>query len=220
MVKNAPLEKFYFCLHADQCAATMIEYLKGKLVEKNPAYVILEQGGTGYLINISLQTFSAVKDREEVKLYTHLAFRVEATTPTGLVVYGFYEPAERALFRLLVSVSGVGNNTAMLMLSSLAYHKIVEAIRLGELGVLKGVKGIGNKTAQRIIVELQDKMGKETSTPEFLGISHNTQKEEALIGLTTLGFGKLASEKALNSILKNNPDLGVEALIKEALKIL
>lgn len=198
----------------------MIEYLKGKLVEKNPAYVIVEQNGTGYLINISLQTFSAIKDLEEVKLFTHLAFRIEATTPTGFVVYGFFDKAERHLYRMLISVSGVGNSTAMLMLSSLAYSKIIEAIRVGELDVLKGVKGIGNKTAQRIIVELQDKIGKDVSTPEYLGIAHNTRKDEALIGLTTLGFGKQAAEKALNTILKNNSDLSVEVLIKEALKIL
>ncbi|MBE0638678.1 MAG: Holliday junction branch migration protein RuvA [Bacteroidales bacterium] len=198
----------------------MIEYLKGKLVEKNPAYVILEQNGTGYLINISLQTFTSVKDLDEVKLYTHLAFRIEATTPTGFVLYGFFDKAERQLYRMLISVSGVGNSTAMLMLSSLAFNKIIEAIRLAELDVLKGVKGIGNKTAQRIIVELQDKIGKEVSAPEYLGIAHNTRKEEALIGLTTLGFGKQAAEKALNAILKNNSDLSVEVLIKEALKIL
>lgn len=198
----------------------MIEYLKGKLVEKNPAYVILEQNGTGYLINISLQTFSAVKDLDEVRLFTHLAFRIEATTPTGFVVYGFYEKAERHLYRMLISVSGVGNSTAMLMLSSLAYNKIIESIRLGEVDILKGVKGIGNKTAQRIIVELQDKIGKDISAPEFLGIVHNTRKDEALIGLTTLGFGKQAAEKALNTILKVNPNHSVEVLIKEALKIL
>jgi holliday junction DNA helicase RuvA len=198
----------------------MIEYLKGKPVEKNPAYVIVEHNGTGYLVNISLQTFSAIKDLDEVKLFTHLSFRIEATTATGFVLYGFSEAAERHLFRMLISVSGVGNSTAMLMLSSLAFGKIIEAIRTGELSVLKGVKGIGNKTAQRIIVELQDKIGKEVSSSEFLGIAHNTRKDEALIGLTTLGFGKMAAEKALNTILKKNSDLSVEALIKEALKIL
>jgi holliday junction DNA helicase RuvA len=198
----------------------MIEYIIGRLVEKNPAYVIVEQGGAGYLVNISLQTFSAIKEMDEAKLFTHLAFRIEATTATGFVLYGFYEAAERHLYRMLISVSGVGNSTAMLMLSSLAYQKILEAIRKGELSVLKGVKGIGNKTAQRIIVELQDKLGRDVSAPEFLGIAHNTRKDEALIGLATLGFGKAASEKALNSILKSNPDLKVEVLIKEALKIL
>lgn len=198
----------------------MIEYLKGKLVEKNPAYLVVESGGMGYLLNISLQTYTAVKDFDEARLYTHLAFKIEATTPTGFVLYGFSQDAERQLFRLLTSVSGVGNSTAMLMLSSLAPEKIIQAIQQGELSVLRGVKGIGNKTAQRIIVDLQDKIGKDQAVPEFLGGAHNTRKEEALIGLTTLGFGKPAAEKALQKALKQDPDLSVEQLIKEALKIL
>jgi len=198
----------------------MLEYLKGKLVEKNPAYVVLEGGGIGYLINISLQTFSAIKDKDETRLFTHLAFKIEATTPTGFVLYGFFQETERKLFRLLISVSGVGNSTAMLMLSSLASDKILWAIQQGELSVLSSVKGIGNKTAQRIIVDLQDKIGKENIAPEFLGTAHNTRKDEALIGLSTLGFGKVAAVKALDKLLMQNPDLSVEELIKHALKIL
>lgn len=198
----------------------MIEYLKGLIAEKNPTYVILESGGIGYQLNISLQTFAAIKDLEKVKLFTHLAFKIEATTPVGFMLYGFFQEAERQLFRLLISVSGVGNNTAMLMLSSLSPDKILAAIQQGELSVLSSVKGIGNKTAQRIIVDLQDKIGKEQIAPEFLGTAHNTRKDEALIGLTTLGFGKAAAAKALDKILKRNPDLAVESLIKEALKIL
>ncbi|MCF8365576.1 MAG: Holliday junction branch migration protein RuvA [Bacteroidales bacterium] len=198
----------------------MLEYLKGKIVEKNPAYIVLENAGTGYRINISLQTFSAIKDQDEVKLFTHLSFKIEATTPTGFMLYGFYQQNERQLFRLLISVSGVGNSTAMLMLSSLAPEKILWAIQHGELPVLSSVKGIGNKTAQRIIVDLQDKIGKENISTEFLGTAHNTRKDEALIGLTTLGFMKSAAVKALDKLLKQNPDLSVEELIKQALKIL
>jgi Holliday junction DNA helicase RuvA len=198
----------------------MIEYLKGKLTEKNPAYVVLENEGTGYLLNISLHTFSKIKDAETTKLFTHLSFKIEATTPVGYTLYGFADQAERQLFRLLVSVSGVGNSTAMLMLSSLSADKIFAAIQNGELSVLRAVKGIGNKTAQRIIIDLQDKMGKEQISPEFLGIAHNTRKDEALIGLSTLGFGKAIAEKALDKVLKQNPDLAVEGLIKEALRIL
>jgi len=198
----------------------MLEYLKGRLIEKNPAYVVMENGGIGYLMNISMQTFVAVKDKEESKLFTHLTFKIEATTPTGFVLYGFFQEAERRLFRLLVSVSGVGNSTAMLMLSSLAPDKILAAIQQGELSVLSSVKGIGTKTAQRIIVDLQDKIGKENIAPEFLGIVHNTRKDEALIGLTTLGFGKASALKAVDKLLKQNPDLSVEELIKQALKIL
>lgn len=215
-------QKVYFCFEhkSSKSSSQMIEYIKGKLAEKNPAYVIIEQGGVGYLVNISLQTFSAIKDLDSAKLFTHLTFRIEATTPSGYVLCGFHDAAERHLYRMLISVSGVGNSTAMLMLSSLAFGKIIEAISQGELSVLKGVKGIGNKTAQRIIVELQDKIGKDATAPEFLGIAHNTRKDEALIGLTTLGFGKAAAEKALSTVLKSNPDLSVEFLIKEALKIL
>lgn len=198
----------------------MIEYLKGKLIEKNPAYLVIENEGIGYLLNISLQTYVAVKDMDMVRLYTHLAFKVEATTPTGVILYGFHQLAERELFRLLTSVSGVGYNTALLMLSSLAPEKIIDAIQQGELSVLRSVKGIGNKTAQRIIVDLQDKIGREQAAPEFLEATHNTRKEEALIGLTTLGFGKSAADKALQKILKRDPNLSVEQLIKEALKIL
>lgn len=198
----------------------MLEYLKGRIVEKNPAYIVLENAGTGYLMNISLQTFSAIKDMDEVRLFTHLSFKIEATTPTGFILYGFYQQNERQLFRLLISVSGVGNSTAMLMLSSLAPEKILWAIQHGELSVLSSVKGIGNKTAQRIIVDLQDKIGKENISAEFLGTAHNTRKDEALIGLTTLGFMKSAAVKALDKLLKQNPDLSVEELIKQALKIL
>ena len=198
----------------------MIEYLQGKLTEKNPAYVVLENAGTGYLLNISLHTFSKIKDAETAKLFTHLAFRIEATTPTGYTLYGFADQSERQLFRLLISVSGVGNSTAMLMLSSLSADKIFTAIINGELSVLQSVKGIGNKTAQRIIIDLQDKLGKESFNPEILGIAHNTRKDEALIGLSTLGFGKAMAEKAVVRSLKQNPDLSVEQLIREALRIL
>jgi len=198
----------------------MLEFLKGKLIEKNPAYVVIENNGIGYLVNISLQTFSFLKEADEAKLFTHLAFKIEATTPVGLVVYGFATVTERQLFRLLVSVSGVGNSTALLMLSALSPDRIISAIQNGELAVLQSVKGIGSKTAQRIIIDLQDKIGKEKVSTEFLGIAHNTRKDEALIALTTLGFNKANSEKALNRLLQKNPEFSVEQLIKEALRIL
>nr|NQU90245.1 Holliday junction branch migration protein RuvA [Bacteroidota bacterium] len=198
----------------------MIEYIKGRLIEKNPAYVVIENGGMGLMMNISLQTFSFLKDLEEVKLFTHLAFKVEATTPTGFILYGFAHKAERQLFKYLISVSGVGSSTALLMLSSLSSDKIYQAIQNGELATLQSVKGIGNKTAQRIIIDLQDKVSKESIGTEFLGIVHNTRKDEALIGLTTLGFNKTVAEKAVGKVLKLEPDLSVEKLIREALKIL
>ncbi|HZK06630.1 MAG TPA: Holliday junction branch migration protein RuvA [Bacteroidales bacterium] len=198
----------------------MIEFIDGKLIEKNPAFVVIENGGIGYLMHISLQTFSNIKDLERVRLFAHQTFRVEATTPVGIVLYGFFQKEERQLFKLLISVSGVGNSTALLMLSSLSPDKIITAISQGDLVALKAVKGIGNKTAQRIIVDLQDKIGKETSALEFLGTAHNTRKDEALIGLTTLGFSKATAAKALEKLLSKNPDLSVELLIRDALKIL
>ena len=198
----------------------MLEFLTGRLIEKNPAYVVIENNGIGFMVNISLQTFAHVKEAETAKLFTHLAFKIEATTPVGFVVYGFASATERQLFRLLVSVSGVGNSTAMLMLSALSPDRIISAIQNGELTVLQSVKGIGNKTAQRIIIDLQDKIGKEKVSTEFLGIAHNTRKDEALIGLTTLGFNKANAEKALTRLLQKNPEYSVEQLIKEALRIL
>ncbi len=198
----------------------MIEFIDGKLIEKNPAFVVIENGGIGYLMHISLQTFSNIKDLERVRLFAYQTFRVEATTPVGIVLYGFFQEEERQLFKLLISVSGVGNSTALLMLSSLSPDKIITAISQGDLVALKAVKGIGNKTAQRIIVDLQDKIGKETSALEFLGTAHNTRKDEALIGLTTLGFSKATAAKALEKLLSKNPDLSVELLIRDALKIL
>ena len=198
----------------------MIEFIEGKLIEKNPAFVVIENGGMGYLMHISLQTFSNVKDLERVRLYAHQAFRIEATTPVGMVLYGFFQQEERQLFRQLISVSGVGNSTALLMLSPLSPDKIIAAIAQGDLVALRTVKGIGNKTAQRIIIDLQDKISKESTAIEFLGTAHNTRKDEALIGLTTLGFSKATAVKALEKLLSKNPDLSVELLIKEALKIL
>jgi len=198
----------------------MIEFLKGRLIEKNPAYVVIENNGIGYLVNISLQTFTHIKELESAMLFTHLAFKIEATTPVGFVMYGFATATERQLFRLLVSVSGVGNSTAMLMLSALSPDRIISAIQNGELSALQSVKGIGNKTAQRIIIDLQDKIGKEKVSSDILGIAHNTRRDEALIALTTLGFNKTNAEKALSKLLQKNPEYSVEQLIKEALRIL
>ncbi len=198
----------------------MIDYLKGRLIEKNPAYVIIECNGIGYLVNISLQTYSHLKDKTEFKLFTHLTFRIDATTPSGYLLFGFSDKQERQLFKLLISVSGVGNSTAMLMLSSLTADKIYSAIHNGEISVLQSAKGIGPKTAKRIIIDLQDKVSRADTSMEFLKITHNTKKDEALIGLTILGFHKVVAEKALIKILKINQDCSVEQLIKEALKML
>ncbi len=199
----------------------MYAYIKGKLVEKNPAFAVVECNGIGYLINISLNTYSRLKDQDNFKLYTHLAIKNEATTPVGFVLYGFADEQERQLFRQLISVSGIGNSTAMLMLSSLSPEKIYQAIVENNPSILQSVKGIGGKSALRIIIDLKDKIEKGRITGDLITTTHNTNIEEALSGLTVLGFNKAAAEKALNKVAQQqNRDLPVEVLIKEALKIL
>ena len=199
----------------------MYSYIQGKLIEKNPAYTIIDCNGIGYMINISLNTFSKIKDKDNFKLHTHLSIKTEATTPVGFVLYGFAQQEERQLFRHLISVSGVGNTTALLMLSSLSPEKIYSAIINNDISVLQSVKGIGAKSAQRIIIDLKDKLKKDGISEDILGITHNTKKDEALSGLIILGFNKNIAEKALNKILNTQgASLAVEQLIKEALKIL
>ncbi len=193
----------------------MYAFIKGKLVEKNPTSVIVEANGIGYQIHISLNTFAAIGDNEQVKLFTHLAIREDAH-----VLYGFAEENERALFLLLITVSGVGANTARLILSSLTTTEAIDAIALGKTHILEGVKGIGGKTAQRIVVDLKDKVGKGDLTSEKVSSSYNTLKDEALSGLLILGFNKNAADKALDKLLKIHQEPSVEFLIKESLKVL
>lgn len=193
----------------------MYAFIKGKLVEKNPTSVIVEANGIGYQIHISLNTFAAIGNNEQVKLFTHLAIREDAH-----VLYGFAEERERALFLLLITVSGVGANTARLILSSLTTTEAIDAIAVGKTHVLEGVKGIGGKTAQRIVVDLKDKVGKGDLTSEKVSSSYNTLKDEALSGLLILGFNKNAADKALDKLLKIHQEPSVEFLIKESLKVL
>ncbi len=191
----------------------MYEYFSGRLVEKKPTYVIIDNQGIGYLINISLNTFEKIKDSESVKLYVHFVVREDAQ-----ILYGFADEAERFLFRALISVSGVGANTARLVLSSLTTSEAYSAISAGEASILQSVKGIGAKTAQRIVVDLKDKLIKQDFFPDKVGISHNTMKNEALSGLLILGFNKPTASKVLDKVLKQSDFDSVEALIKEALK--
>lgn len=193
----------------------MYAFISGKLVEKNPAYVVINVHGIGYLIHISLNTFSAIGNLEEVKLYTHLAVREDAH-----LLYGFYSQREKELFLQLITVSGVGANTARMILSSLSTEEAIEAIATGKSNVLQSVKGIGAKTAQRIVIDLRDKVGKSDGFTEKSNISYNTIKEEALSGLLVLGFNKVAAEKVLEKIVQLNPAVTVEKLIKDALKVL
>jgi Holliday junction DNA helicase RuvA len=199
----------------------MYSYIEGTIQELNPAYVVIECQGIGYDISISLNTFSQIKNQQQCKLFMHLAIKNEATTPTGFVLYGFADINERALFRQLISVSGIGYNTAILMLSSLPPDTLFNAIRSNNVGLLQSVKGIGAKSAQRIIIDLKDKLDKGKISSEFVTTSYNTNRDEALSGLTVLGFNKSGSEKALDKVIqKMGADAAVEELIKEALKIL
>ncbi len=191
----------------------MYEYFSGKLVEKNPTYVIIDNQGIGFLLNISLNTFDKIKDRESVKLYVHFVVREDAQ-----ILYGFADEAERSLFRALISVSGVGANTARLVLSSLTTDEAYNAISGGDVSTLQSVKGIGAKTAQRIVVDLKDKLVKQGFLPDKTGLLHNTMKDEALSGLLILGFNKATASKVLDRVLKRSTFDSVEGLIKEALK--
>ncbi|HEY0031505.1 MAG TPA: Holliday junction branch migration protein RuvA [Bacteroidia bacterium] len=193
----------------------MIYHIEGKLVEKTPTYAVIDAGGVGYVMQISLNTFTKIGDTERCKLYTEQVY-VRDDMPR---FYGFADIAERNLFRLLVSVSGVGGTSALLMLSSLSAAEIQAAIATGNVAVIKSVKGIGEKTAQRVIVDLKDKMGKSDLSAELFLSSNNTLKEEALSALVMLGFNKPAADKALDKIIRTEgTGQTVEQLIKTALK--
>lgn len=192
----------------------MIHHINGRLVEKAPTHAIIEAGGVGYFINISLLTYSKLKDTEACMLYTHLSVKEDSHT-----LYGFAEKTEREIFRKLISVNGVGATTARIMLSSLTSDEITAAIISGDVDTLKSIKGIGVKSAQRIIVDLKDKLGKIEGLEEnILTFNNNTHKDEALSALLALGFTKNVVEKVLIKVLKAQPDLDVEGLIKGALK--
>ena len=193
----------------------MYAFISGKVTEKTPAYVVLDNHGIGYFINITLNTFTAIGEKEEVKLYTHTQILEDAHN-----LFGFYSQKERDLFELLISVSGVGCNTARLILSSLTVSELSNAIANDDVKTIQSVKGIGTKTAQRIVIDLKDKLKKIDIQTEIFSVPNNTIRTEALSALTILGFNKAAIEKALDKILKQNPDASVEALIKEALKTL
>jgi Holliday junction DNA helicase RuvA len=192
----------------------MYEYLIGKLTEKTPTYAVIDCNGVGYFLNISLTTFEQITNPEACKLYVHLAIREDAHT-----LYGFYTKGERETFRLLINVSGVGASTARMILSSLNTNEIVDAVMTNNVTTFKNVKGIGEKTAQRIIIDLKGKIDRENISGELFSVSHNTVRVEALTALTLLGFPKNISEKALDKVLKSNEEeLSVEALIKLTLK--
>lgn len=193
----------------------MYDYIKGQLDRLTPAAAVVEAGGVGYYINISLQTFSSIESATEVKLYTHFIVREDAQ-----VLYGFYTLEEREVFRALIGVSGVGGNTARMILSTFSSDEVRSIIATGQADVLKSVKGLGIKTAQKILVELRDKLGVSATEEVALPIraAANETYSEALSALVMLGFTKPASEKVLRALVKEQPQAHVEELIRMALK--
>lgn len=191
----------------------MIHSIKGQLVEKNPTNVVIDCNGIGYFIHISLHTYALIPSLEAVRLYTHLQVKEDSHT-----LFGFWEKSEREIFKLLISVSGVGASTARSMLSSLEPKQIMEAIAAGDVGTIQSIKGIGAKTAQRVILDLKDKILKVFGLDEISAPLSNTSREETLSALETLGYTRKQSDKVVDRIVKEAPDATVETLIKLALK--
>lgn len=191
----------------------MIAHLNGRMVEKTPTHIIVECGGVGYFVKISLNTFSLLGTDENIKIHTQLQVREDAHT-----LYGFYSLAEREMFNHLISVSGIGANTAILMLSAMTSDEIATAIVNEDVALIQSIKGIGAKTAQRVIIDLKDKVAKSDFATENIFVSNNTNQNDALTALLALGFDKKRAEKAINKVLAD--DQSVEEIIKEALKVL
>jgi Holliday junction DNA helicase RuvA len=191
----------------------MIAHLQGRLVEKTPTEVVIDCGGVGYHVNISLHTFSLIPNSENIKLFTYLQVREDAHT-----LFGFVEKSERELFKLLISVSGIGAGIARTMLSSLDPGQIIQALATADIATIQSIKGIGGKTAQRAILDLRDKVLKVYDLDEVSINQSNTNKDEALSALDVLGFNKKLAEKSVEKIVRENPDATVETIIKQALK--
>jgi Holliday junction DNA helicase RuvA len=191
----------------------MIAHLQGKLVEKTPTQVVIDCGGVGYHVNISLHTYSLLPTTDFIKLFTHLQIKEDAHT-----LFGFVEKSEREIFKLLLSVSGIGASIARTMLSSLDPKQITNAIASGDLVTIQSIKGIGSKTAQRVILDLKEKVLKLYDLDEISMSQNNTNRDEALSALEVLGFVRKASERIVEKIIKDAPDSTVEFIIKQALK--
>ena len=191
----------------------MITHIQGKLVEKSPTQVVIDCGGVGYHINISLHTYSLLPSTDFIKLFTYLQIKEDSHT-----LFGFNEKSEREIFKMLLSVSGIGASIARTMLSSLEPKQIINAIASGDVLIIQSIKGIGTKTAQRVILDLKDKMLKLYDIDEVSISQSNTNRDEALSALEVLGFIRKASERIVEKIVKENPDSSVEFIIKQALK--
>jgi Holliday junction DNA helicase RuvA len=191
----------------------MIAHLQGKLVEKSPTQVVIDCGGVGYHVNISLHTYSLLPTTDFIKLFTHLQIKEDSHT-----LFGFVEKSEREIFKLLLSVSGIGASIARTMLSSLDPKQITNAIASGDVVTIQSIKGIGSKTAQRVILDLKEKVLKLYDLDEVSMSQNNTNRDEALSALEVLGFVRKASERIVEKIIKDAPESSVEYIIKQALK--
>ena len=191
----------------------MIAHLQGKLVEKTPTEVIIDCNGLGYHVNISLHTYSLITNSEFIKLFIYLQVKEDSHT-----LFGFVEKSEREIFKMLLSVSGIGASIARTMLSSLEPKQIIQALASGDVGTIQSIKGIGSKTAQRAILDLKEKVLKLYDLDEISMSQNNTNKDEALSALEVLGFVRKSSERVVEKIVKENPDATVETIIKQALK--
>ena len=190
----------------------MITQIKGRLIEKTPTYSVIDCNGIGYEVNISLNTFSSISSEENIQLFTHLQIREDAH-----ILYGFFTVVERTVFRLLISISGIGTSTARTMLSSLTPNEIQQAIIAEDVPKIQGIKGIGLKTAQRVIIELKDKIKSLHGMEEIPIAKSNTIKEETLSALEVLGYSRKSSEKVVDNLIHGNPSITIEDLIKGAL---
>jgi Holliday junction DNA helicase RuvA len=193
----------------------MIAHLQGKVTEKTPTHVVLDCAGVGYHVNISLHTYSLLPDLEHIKLFTYLQIKEDSHS-----LFGFVEKSEREIFKMLLSVSGIGASIARTMLSSLDPKQIIQAIAVADLSTIQSIKGIGSKTAQRVILDLKDKVLKLYDIDEVSMTHSNTNRDEALSALEVLGFVRKLSEKAVEKIVREDPNASVESIIKQALKTL
>jgi len=191
----------------------MYEYIKGIVTEISPAHLVIETNGVGYFMHISLNAYSLIGSKKDIKIFVHQIIREDSNS-----FYGFFDKPERDLFRKLISVSGVGANIARMMLSTMSPAEIVNAILLDDVNTLKSIKGIGPKSAQRIIIELKDKLNKSEVITEIIVTKHNRNSDEALSALVMLGFEKNQSSKILNKFSSKESELTVEELVKRALK--
>ena len=191
----------------------MIAHIQGKLVEKTPTEVVIDCNGVGYHVNISLHTYSLLPKTDFVKLFTHLIIKEDSHS-----LYGFVEKSEKEIFKMLLTVSGIGAGIARTMLSSLEPKQIIQALASGDVGTIQSIKGIGSKTAQRAILDLKEKVLKIYDLDEVSMFQNNTNRDEALSALEVLGFVRKTSEKIVDKVISQNPDATVETIIKQALK--